>query len=77
MNTAFKKKLKLKIKAETENSWEKKKKKPKAHMGQTQGTKTEKLTKTEIDWVSTVSIGFGWEFYKPKIFVPVSQIKKN
>ena len=46
-------------------------------MGQTQGTKTEKLTKTEIDWVPTVSIGFGWKFYKPKIFVPVSQIKKN
>ena len=55
----------------------KKKKKPKAHMGQTQGTKIEKLTKTEIDWVPTVSIGFGWEFYKPKIFVPVSQIKKT
>ena len=46
-------------------------------MGQTQGTKTEKLTKTEIDWVPTVSIDFSWEFYKPKIFVPVSQIKKN
>ena len=52
-------------------------KEPNAQPAQTQGTKTEKLTKTEIDWVPTVSIGFGWEFYKPKIFVPISQIKKN
>ena len=36
----------------------------------------EKPKQTETDGFSTISVGFGWDFYKPKISVSVGRIKK-
>ena len=36
-----------------------------------------KPKQTETDGFSTISVGFGWDFYKPKISVSVGRIKKK
>ena len=50
-------------------------KKPKAQLAQkSEPTETET---NRIDGFSTISVGFGWDFYKSKISISVGRIKKT